>query len=151
MCVQLLNRVRLCATLQTVVRQSSLTKWFSRQEYWSGLPCPSPGDRPRPGLNPCLLCLLYWLEGSLSLSHLGNPGWKRVFAWANTSEHIHLMLWMRHGNLDHVVQNYLNWNWKKEFPKSKKKKKKKERKKAMNLTIYPVGDIMTEKNYSKCL
>ena len=39
---------------------------------------------------------------------------------------------------------------KKNFLKAKKKKKK-ERKKAMNLTIYPVGDIMTEKNYSKCV
>jgi len=27
---------------------------FSRQEYWSGLPCPSPGDLPNPG-NPCLM------------------------------------------------------------------------------------------------
>ena len=53
---------------------------FSRQEYRSGLPCPSPGDLPSPGLNPCLLCLLHWLKGSLSLSRLGNPGWKRVFA-----------------------------------------------------------------------
>ena len=49
---------------------------------------------------------------------------KGVFAKSNASDHIHLMLWMRQANLDHVVQNYLNWNWRKEFPKKQKKKKK---------------------------
>ena len=42
----------------------------SRQEYWSGLPFPSPGDLPDQGLN---LCLLNWQAGSLPLSHLGSP------------------------------------------------------------------------------
>ena len=39
---------RLFATPQTVVRQAPLSMGFSRQEYWSGLPCPPPGDRPNP-------------------------------------------------------------------------------------------------------
>ena len=39
---QSLSRVRLFATLWTVAHQASLSVEFSRQEYWSGLPCPSP-------------------------------------------------------------------------------------------------------------
>ena len=44
--------VRLCATLRTVARQSPLSMGFSRQEYWSGSPCPPPGDLPNPGIKP---------------------------------------------------------------------------------------------------
>ena len=40
---------------------------FSKQEYWSGLPFPSPGIFQTQGLNPHLLCLLHLLEGSLPL------------------------------------------------------------------------------------
>ena len=43
---------------------------FPRQEYWSGLPFPSPGDRPDPGVKPMSLALQV---GSLPLSHLGKP------------------------------------------------------------------------------
>ena len=42
--------VRLCATLWTVAHQAPLSMGFSRQEYWSGLPCPSPRDLPNPGI-----------------------------------------------------------------------------------------------------
>ena len=35
-----------------VARQASLSMGFSRQEYWSGLPCPPPGDLPDPGIEP---------------------------------------------------------------------------------------------------
>ena len=34
----------------TVVRQAPLSMGFSRQEYWSALPCPPPGDLPNPGI-----------------------------------------------------------------------------------------------------
>ena len=44
--------VRLCATLWTVARQAPLSMGFSREEYWSGLPCPSPGDLPDPRIKP---------------------------------------------------------------------------------------------------
>ena len=37
---------------------------FSRQEYWSRLPFPPPGNLPNPRINPSLLCLLHWQEGS---------------------------------------------------------------------------------------
>ena len=44
------SRVWLCATLWTVVGQAPLSMGFSRQEYWSGLRCSSPGDLPNPGI-----------------------------------------------------------------------------------------------------
>ena len=42
-------------TLWTVARQTPLSMGFSRQEYWSGLPCPPPGDLPDPGIKPAPL------------------------------------------------------------------------------------------------
>ena len=48
--VKSLSRVQLFATPWTVVYQASLSMGFSRQEYWSGLPFPSPGDLPDPGI-----------------------------------------------------------------------------------------------------
>ena len=36
----------------TAARQDPLSMEFSRQEFWSGLPCPSPGDLPDPGIEP---------------------------------------------------------------------------------------------------
>ena len=50
--VKLLNRVRLFATPWTVTRQALLSMGFSRQEYWSGLPFPSPEDLLDPGIKP---------------------------------------------------------------------------------------------------
>ena len=40
------------ATPGTVARQAPLSMGFSRQEYWSGLPFPSAGDLPNPGIEP---------------------------------------------------------------------------------------------------
>ena len=42
------SRVQIFATLWTIARQAPLSVGFSRQEYWSGLPFPSPGDLPDP-------------------------------------------------------------------------------------------------------
>ena len=50
--VKLLSRVRPSATPWTVAYQASPSMGFSRQEYWSGLPFPSPGDLPDPGIEP---------------------------------------------------------------------------------------------------
>ena len=47
-----LSRVRLFATPWTVAYQASPSMGFSRQEYWSGLPFPSPGNLPDPGIEP---------------------------------------------------------------------------------------------------
>ena len=51
-CVKSLSRLRFFATPCTVARQDPLSMGFSRQEYWSGLPFPSPGDLPNPGIEP---------------------------------------------------------------------------------------------------
>ena len=59
----------------TIAHQAPPSMGFSRQEYWSGLPCPPPGDLPNPtqGLSPCLLHLLHWQAGSLPLAQSGKP------------------------------------------------------------------------------
>ena len=49
---QLLSCVPLFATPQAVARQAPLSMEFSRHKYCSGLPFPSPGDRPNPGIEP---------------------------------------------------------------------------------------------------
>ena len=49
------SRVQLFATARTVACQAPLSMGFSRQEYWSRLPCPSPGDLPSPGIKPASL------------------------------------------------------------------------------------------------
>ena len=54
-------------TLWTVVHQAPLSMGFSRQEYWSGLLCPLPGDLADPGIEPLSLYLLHWQAGSLPL------------------------------------------------------------------------------------
>ena len=43
------SHVQLFVTLWAVAHQAPLSQGFSRQEYWSGLPCPPPGDLPHPG------------------------------------------------------------------------------------------------------
>ena len=50
--VKSLSHVQLSVTLWTVTYQASPSMGFSRQEYWSGLPFPSPGDLPDPGIEP---------------------------------------------------------------------------------------------------
>ena len=47
--------IQLFATLRTVARQAPLSVEFSRQKYWSGLPCPPPGDLPNSGIEPISL------------------------------------------------------------------------------------------------
>ena len=64
-----------CLTLVTpwtVAHQAPLSLGFSRHEYWSRLPFPTPGDLPDQGLNPCFLYvhLLHWQVDSLPLCHL---------------------------------------------------------------------------------
>ena len=50
--VKSLSRVRLFVTPWTVAHQAPLSMGFSKQEYWSGLPFPSPGELPNPGIKP---------------------------------------------------------------------------------------------------
>ena len=51
MCV-VLSRVRIFATPWTAARQAPLSMEFSTQNYWSGLPFPTPGYLPNPGIEP---------------------------------------------------------------------------------------------------
>ena len=55
--VNSLSRVRLFATPWTVAYEASQSMGFSRQECWSGLSFPSPGDLPNPGIEPRSLAL----------------------------------------------------------------------------------------------
>ena len=50
--VKSLSHVRLFVIPCTVAHQAPPSMEFSRQEYWSGLPFPSPGDLPDPGIEP---------------------------------------------------------------------------------------------------
>ena len=57
------SRVQLFATLRTVAHQASLSMGFSRQEYWSGLLCPPPGDLLDPGIKLASLMSLVLAGG----------------------------------------------------------------------------------------
>ena len=61
-------------------RQAPLSMGFSRQEYWSGLLCPPPGDLPDPGIEPTSPV---WQADSLPLSHQGSWKWRY-----NTPKHM---------------------------------------------------------------
>ena len=75
MCVSVctLNHVQLFATLWTVACQAPLSMEFPRQEYWSGLPFPSPGDLPDPGIKPTSLASLALAGGFFATEPPGKP------------------------------------------------------------------------------
>ena len=76
-----LSCVRLFAIRWTVARQAPLSMESSRPEYWSGLPCPPPGDLPAQGSD---LHLLRCQEGSLLLAPPGKPSWNvYISKWAS--------------------------------------------------------------------
>ena len=54
----------------TLACQDPLSIGFSRQVYWNGLPCPSPGDLSHPGIKPASLSLLHWQASSLPFAPL---------------------------------------------------------------------------------
>ena len=65
------NTFKVYAILWTVVCQAPLSMEFSRQEYWSGLPFPSPGDLPNPGIKSRFPALQ---DDSLPYEPPGKPG-----------------------------------------------------------------------------
>ena len=71
----MLSRVGLFETPRAVDHQAPLSTGFSRQEYWSGLPFPSPGDLPNPGIKPRSPTLQ---ADSLPTEPQGNPMDMRV-------------------------------------------------------------------------
>ena len=68
--------VWLFATPWTVAHQATLSMGFPRQEYWSGLPFPSPGDLPHPGIKPASLRSLPLPVGLLTT----NATWEDQFS-----------------------------------------------------------------------
>ena len=90
MCAKSLSWIQLFAILWTIARQSPMSMGFPRQEYWSGLPCPPPGESSRPRED--FLHLLESAGGVFTTDHLGNqqrpqnrdpPG--RVLEWGKES------------------------------------------------------------------
>ena len=76
----------LCTALWTVAHQAPLSMGFSRQAYWSELPCPPPEDLPTPGIKPeSLLCLLHWQAGSLPLAPPGKPLYTQHYCQMSSS------------------------------------------------------------------
>ena len=69
-CACMHSRVRLFATPWTIARQAPLSMGFSREEYWSGLPCPPLGDLPVPGTEPMSPAL------EAHFYHLKHQGWR---------------------------------------------------------------------------
>ena len=63
------SHVRLFATARALAHQAPLYMVFSRQGYWSGLPCPPPGDLPDPGIKPASPVAPALQADSLLLSH----------------------------------------------------------------------------------
>ena len=85
--VQWLSHVWVFVILWTLAFQPPLSMEFPRQEYWSGLPFPSPGGLPNPGIEPMQV-------GSLSLCHLGSP-----------QENLHVE--------KKRLESYFHWMWNK--------------------------------------
>ena len=83
-------RVQPCSTLcdptdpQTVACQVPLSMGFSRQEYWSGLPFPPPGDLPNPGIEPSSAMSPVLQADALLLSHQKSP--RKEFASENLAK-----------------------------------------------------------------
>ena len=66
----------------TVAHEAPLSMEFSRQENWSKLPSPAPGDLSKPGVKPTCLVLRALAGGFLPLCHLGSPN-KILFLFNN--------------------------------------------------------------------
>ena len=84
------NRVRLFETLRTGALQAPLSTGFSRQEYWSGLPCPPPGDLPHPGTEPLSLTSSLALAGGFFTT---STTWEASFlgdVWSNETQQLSL-------------------------------------------------------------
>ena len=94
------SHVRLFATLRTTACQAPLSTGFSRQEYWSGLPCPSPGDLPYYLSYQGSPRILKWVAYPFSRGNFWPRNWTGVsciagrffISWAAQEAHFHIML-----------------------------------------------------------
>ena len=112
----LFSHVRLFVTPWTVAHQA-LSMGFPRQEYWSGLPCPSPRDLPHQGIKPVSPALQ---AGSLPLSHLGSLSETQTCKHKLNSLHIKARRNKSHTPRGGSCQGYTelslgcsesSWNW----------------------------------------
>ena len=78
MCACVLSNVQLFATPWNVAHQASLSVEFSRQEYWRGLPFPTPGNLSDPGIEPTTLLLPALAGGFFTAVPPGKPP-KRIY------------------------------------------------------------------------
>ena len=77
---------QLCPTTWTVAYQAPLSIGFSRQEYWSGLPFPSPGNLPDPGVEPTSPVSPALQADPLPPRHQGRPGRSSPASFPDGSE-----------------------------------------------------------------
>ena len=98
------SHVRLFVMLWTVAHQAPLSMGFSRQEYWSGLPCPPPGDLPDSGMEPLSPVTPALQVDSLPLSHLGSPTWSYRNICTNTQGYENKVVFFC------VVHNNTKWH-----------------------------------------
>ena len=101
----LFSRVWLFVILWTVASQAPLSMEFPKQEYWSGLPFPSPGALSDPGIK---LMSPAWQVDSLPLSHLGCPFIGRGPVLGNLCTHCMVT---SAGRLQHVAWCLLHSRW----------------------------------------
>ena len=100
--------VWLFVTLWTVAHQTPLSMGFSRQEYWSGLPCPSPGHLPDPGIEPTSLTSPALAGGFFTTSTtIHNMKWSRGTGkdWTNYG----MLSYINHPYL--YIQNIYHRHW----------------------------------------
>ena len=74
----LFSHIRLLVTPWTAAHQAPLSMGFSRQEYWSGLPRPPPGDLPDPGITPTSFTSPAGRQVLHHEHHLGSPNTKKI-------------------------------------------------------------------------
>ena len=84
-----LSRVWVFAILWTVAHQATLFMRFFRQEYWSGLPCPSPEDLPVPGIEPTSLVSCIGRRVLYQYHYLGSP--VSAEQWNKSAISIHMV------------------------------------------------------------
>ena len=96
-CVESLSRVQLFVSPWTVAHQAPLSMGFSRQEYWSGLPGPPPGDLPNPGIDP--------RSPALQADYLpSEPGGKPIYMCVCVCVYIYTYIFIyAHGHLMGLV------------------------------------------------
>ena len=110
---QLVSCVQLFVTPWTVAHQVCLSMGFSRQEYWSGLPCLLPGDLLTQELNQHLLCLLNRHLGSLRLAPPRKPPGKlspiSYFITLGSFAYGFQRHEQKMSQIGLILQNKLNW------------------------------------------